>query len=79
VRWEILREGIEDYEYFVLLERAVKEAKGKTRNKALVAEASKLLDFPAALFSSGKEYTKDPLDLLRYRTRVAEMIEKLGR
>jgi len=79
VRWEILREGIEDYEYFVLLERAIKDAKKKTKSEALLAEASKLLDFPAALFSSGKEYTKDPLDLLRYRTRVAEMIEKLGR
>ncbi|MDH4195826.1 MAG: DUF4091 domain-containing protein [Candidatus Aminicenantes bacterium] len=79
VRWEILREGIEDYEYFVLLERAVKDAKRKTKDGALVAEASKLLDFPAALFSSGKEYTKDPLDLLRYRAKVAEIIERLGR
>jgi len=77
VRWEILREGIEDYEYFVLLERAIKEAKGKLRKRALAAEASKLLDFPAALFASGKEYSKDPLDLLRYRAKVAEMIEKL--
>jgi Glycoside hydrolase 123, catalytic domain/Glycoside hydrolase 123 N-terminal domain len=79
VRWEILREGIEDYEYFVLLGRAVKDAKGRAKNKALVAEASKLLDFPADLFTSGQEYTKDPLDLLRYRAKVAEMVEKLGR
>jgi hypothetical protein len=77
VRWEIMREGIEDYEYFVLLERAVKEPKGKTKNKGIIGEAAKLLDFPAKLFTSGTEYTKDPLDLLRYRTRVAEMIEKL--
>lgn len=79
VRWEILREGIEDYEYFVLLERAVMEAKGKAKKKGIVDEALKLLDFPPALFTSGKEYTKDPLDLLRYRTKVAEMIEKLMR
>jgi hypothetical protein len=74
VRWEILREGIEDYEYFVLLERAVKDAKGQAKLKA---EAAKLLDFPAGLFTSGKEYTKDPLDLLRHREKVAEAIERL--
>jgi hypothetical protein len=78
VRWEILREGIEDYEYFVLLERAVNEAKGKTKNKGIIGEAAKLLDFPATLFTSGREYTKDPLDLLTYRAKVAEAIEKLA-
>jgi len=79
VRWEILREGIEDYEYFVLLERAVKEAGARAKDKKLAGEAAKLLDFPPALFTSGQEYTKDPLDLLRYRAKVAEMIEKLMR
>jgi hypothetical protein len=78
VRWEILREGIEDYEYFVLLERAIKDAKGKPKLKAVAAEAAKLLDLPATLFTSGKEYTKDPLDLLRYRAKVAEAIERLA-
>jgi hypothetical protein len=77
VRWEILREGIEDYEYFVLLERAVKDAKAKAKTKGFAAEAAKLLDFPASLFSSGKVYTKDPLDLLRHRAKVARAIEKL--
>jgi hypothetical protein len=79
IRWEIMREGIEDYEYFVLLEKAIKDAKGNAKNKGLVAEASKLLDFPASLFTSGKDYTKDPLALLRHRAKVAEAIEKLCR
>jgi len=78
VRWEILREGIEDYEYFVLLEKAVEAAKGKGKLKAAAAEADELLDLPASLFTSGKDYTKDPLDLMRYRDKVAEAIEKLG-
>jgi hypothetical protein len=77
VRWEILREGIEDYEYFLLLEKAVAAAKGKAKLKAAVAEAAQLLEFPPDLFTTGKEYTKDPLDLLRHRARVAEAIEKL--
>lgn len=77
VRWEILREGIEDYEYFVLLEKAVEAAKGKPKLRAEAAEAAKLLDFPPALFTSGQEYTKDPLDLLRCREKVAAAIERL--
>ncbi len=77
LRWEILREGIEDYEYFVLLEKAIAAANGKTKIKAAAAEASKLLDFPATLFATGKDYTKDPLALLDLRARVATAIEKL--
>jgi hypothetical protein len=78
VRWEILREGIEDYEYFVLLERAIQDAKAKPKLRAAAAEAAKLLDLPPSLFASGKEYTKDPLELLRYRAKVAEAIERLA-
>lgn len=77
VRWELLREGIEDYEYFLLLEKAVKDAGRKDKLRAATAEAVKLLDLPPDLFASGKEYTKDPLDLLRYRAKIAEAIEKL--
>ncbi|MCK7481892.1 MAG: DUF4091 domain-containing protein [Candidatus Moduliflexus flocculans] len=77
VRWEILREGIEDYEYFVLLRKAVEAAKGKPALKSAAAGAARLLDFPATLFTSGKDYTKDPLDLLRHREKVAAAIEKL--
>jgi len=77
VRWEIMREGIEDYEYFVLLEKAVKANEGKRQLKAAAAEAAKLLDFPPELFTTGQEYTKDPLDLLRLRAKVAAAIEKL--
>ena len=74
VRWEILREGIEDYEYFVLLEKAMKAA-GPAK-KALAGRAQALLDFPAALFSSGKEYTKDPRNLLKLRRSIAELLEE---
>lgn len=78
VRWEILREGIEDYEYFVLLAKALKDARGNAKLRASAAEAAKLLDFPASIFTTGKDYAKDPLILLAHRTRVAEAIEKLA-
>jgi hypothetical protein len=75
IRWEILREGIEDYEYFKLLEKAVREAPGKAAKAA--REAKRLLDFPVSLFRSGQEYTKDPKALLDYRRRIAVAIERL--
>jgi hypothetical protein len=78
VRWEILREGIEDYEYFVLLDAAVKKARSDPRMKAQAAEAAKLLDLPATVFTTGQNYTKDPLVLLGIRAKVAEAIERLG-
>ncbi len=76
VRWEILREGIEDYEYFKLLEKAVASAGGKLRARA--AEARKLLAIPGSVFKSAEDYTKDPLVLLDYRRRVAEAIQALA-
>jgi hypothetical protein len=77
VRWEILREGIEDYEYFVLLKAAAEKAAGNPKLKAEADAARKLLDFPASLFASGQDYTKDPLELLKVRAQVAEAIERL--
>ena len=76
VRWEILREGIEDYEYFVLLEKAVKNA-GPER-QALADKALELLNFPGSLFKNGKEYTKNPQDLLDYRQKIALLLEKFS-
>ena len=58
IRWEILRDGIEDYEYFKLLEKAVRDAPAKAAKAA--REAKKLLDFPASLLKSGQEYTGTP-------------------
>jgi hypothetical protein len=76
LRWEILREGLEDYEYFVLLEKAARNAPQK--RKALIDEANTLLKFPPTLFTSGKDYTKDPRALLDQREKIAALIEKFG-
>ncbi len=75
IRWEILREGIEDYEYFVRLEKAVREAAPDRAGRA--AEAAKLLEIPAGIFTDGTTYTKDPKLLLEHRAKVAAAIEEL--
>jgi len=74
IRWEILREGIEDYEYLWLLENKIKKAKGK---KELVDKGRQLLNLPESLFKTGQDYTKDPKILLEYRAKIAGLLEKL--
>jgi hypothetical protein len=76
VRWEILREGLEDYEYLWLLEKSVKTA--PRQKKALAEEGRRLLDLPSTLLTSGEEYTKDPRVILEYRKRVAAVLEKFS-
>jgi hypothetical protein len=75
VRWEILREGVEDYEYFRLLEKAVQEA--PPRMKGAAGEGRKLLRLPQSLFRNTQDYTKDPRAVLEYRKKVAAVLERL--
>jgi len=75
VRWEILRDGIEDYEYLWLLRDAIDQA-GSTRPE-LTESARKLLEIPEEIFSDGQTYTKDPQKLLEYRRKVAAVLEQL--
>jgi hypothetical protein len=75
VRLEILRDGIEDYEYLLLLKHAVENSGGK--NKKLVKEARKLLALPPELVSGPKEYNKDPRALVRYRDKIGEILNLL--
>lgn len=72
VRLEILRDGIEDYEYLLLLKKAAERDGGK--NKKLVKEAKKLLDLPPELVTDPKDYNKDPQYLIRYRNKIGEML-----
>jgi len=76
LRLEILREGIEDYEYMVLLEKEIEEARIDAKYQNLVTKAEKLLQFPDEMFSDGKTYNKDPQYLLDYRKQIAEILVK---
>ncbi|MGQ9673972.1 MAG: glycoside hydrolase domain-containing protein [Candidatus Aminicenantales bacterium] len=74
IRWEILREGIEDYEYLWLLEAAVKNA--PPQKNELAERGKKLLRIPETIFKSGQEYTKDARVLLNHRRKVGEILEE---
>ena len=76
IRWENLRDGMEDYEYFWLLEQEVKrvEAKGATD---LTRQARGLLEIPQEISRDLTQFTTDPRLVQAHRNRIATMLETL--
>jgi len=68
VRWEMLREGLEDYEYFATLSRLAGDD----------AAAAALLRIEPEIIESPREFTRDPQPLYARRAAIAEAIERLG-
>jgi len=80
IRLEVLRDGIEDYEYLNLLRMLVdKKDAQNSASKARLAEAKALLSLPESLVSSPRQYTKDWQALLDYREELGNMIESLSK
>lgn len=77
LRLELVRDGIEDYEYFVILDNAVKKASKK--RKDIAREAEKLLTVPREIYTNETTYSKNPQDILAYRKKLAEYILKLSK
>ena len=77
VRWENIRDGIEDYEYFVLLEKAIEAAKGKA-DEVVLGEARELLKVPETISKDLTHFTTDPALVFEHRRKVAVMVERLG-
>lgn len=71
IRWEMLRDGLEDYEYLVILRRLA-QAQGQA------AQYADLLKVPESITRSVKEFTKSPEPIERHRHAVAKAIERLS-
>ncbi len=80
-RLEIIRDGIEDYEYLALLSRTLKSVRDlpidRRPARELLARAQGLLDVPSEISRSFTDYCKAPEVLAARRHAVAEMIERL--
>jgi hypothetical protein len=74
-RLEILRDGIEDYEYLALLKKLLETT--KTVKPEIKKDYLKLLEIPESIFKSGKEYSKNPKYILEQRKKIASAIEYL--
>jgi hypothetical protein len=76
LRLENIRDGIEDYEYLILLEEMVKRDDGK--HKKQVKEALNLLALPESLVSGPVNYNKDPQALIQYRNKIGQLLNSLS-
>ena len=76
IRWENLRDGMEDYEYFWLLEQAISRAQARGVAAEPLAEAKALLKVPPEVSTDTTHFTTDPRLLTAHRDRVAKMIER---
>ncbi len=76
IRWEMLRDGIEDYEYMVILETLLMLSEDLL-NAEQLREYTALLDVPADVTSDMTTFTKDPAPIEKRRDEVARAIVSL--
>jgi hypothetical protein len=77
IRWEALRDGIQDYEVFCLLEAGVRELKASGKAPSLVTQAQALLAIDPAVVTSYKQYSPDPQGLLATREKMSRTAEQI--
>lgn len=78
IRWEVLRDGVEDHEYLVILRDLL-----KSRGAALPAEQrqamEKLLEVLPEITRDITTFIRDPGPIERRREEIAKAIESLVR
>ena len=77
VRWENLRDGMEDYEYFWLLREETQRELVRRGPTDVYKQARALLKVPQGVSQDLTHFTTDPRVMLDHRDRVARMIERL--
>jgi len=77
IRWEMLRDGIEDYEYLATLKRLI-QAKGDKLDATQRNAYTALLEVPADITKDMTTFTKDPAPVERHRDQVARAIAALN-
>jgi hypothetical protein len=78
IRWEALRDGLEDYEYLSILRNLIQQKKAKLKKKSL-ARYEALLTVPESITKSLQSYTQAPTPILERRSEIARAIEELSR
>ena len=76
IRWEMLRDGIEDYEYLAMVRRSLSSGAELTADERRRFEA--LLAVPPEISASLTRFTKDPAPIEGRRRQVAAALERLG-
>jgi hypothetical protein len=76
IRLEMLRDGIEDYEYFVILKKLLTEKKAQLSAERY-AEYEALLTVPKEISESLTRFTHDPALMEKHRDKLARAIMEL--
>jgi len=77
IRWECLRDGLEDYEVFCLLEAGVRELRKKKIEPDLLQKAAALLAIDDQVVHSYKSYNPDPQAYLAARADMSDLLERI--
>ena len=77
IRLNMLRDGIEDYEYLVILKNLIDQHRNNMPAIELAAYEA-LLEVPEAITSSLTEFTWEPAPIEAHREAVARAIERLA-
>jgi len=77
IRWEMLRDGIEDYEYLAILRRLLKDKQARL-STGRRSEYSALLEVPHDITGNMTAFTKDPAPIEARRDKIARVIAALN-
>ncbi len=77
LRWELLRDGVEDYDYLWLLRSEVERLRQSGADPCVYQEAEKLLEVPPDVWTDATHFTTEPEPIHTRRAKVAEAIESL--
>ena len=77
IRWEMLREGMEDYEYLWMLRDLIKRVPKNKEILPLLNSANALLKVPENIAKSTTEFTSTPDPIYSHRLKIAKMILRL--
>jgi hypothetical protein len=77
IRWELTRDGIEDFEYLWMLRDAVEHLEATGARPELAAAARALLSVPDPMVSSITDFSDNPGLLFAHRREVAETLERI--
>lgn len=76
IRWETIRDGIEDYDYLVIFQRALRKLKETGGHAALLAEAEKAGNI-GGVVPDLVSFPRDPAMLEAKRNELARMIVRM--
>jgi hypothetical protein len=78
LRWEVFRDGMEDYEYLHLLSEWAGSMAGNTTCRGLAGQAGRLIGHIRSVVASTVDYPRRPDILSKLRIRIGDMLDQLA-